>query len=170
MARTADSRTLRALLVAATLAALAALAGCGGGGGPAARPTRGADHDKLIEAVKCMRASGFPDFPDPIQDDGIWVLPEPAANLTPPPACLALFQAAKGTAPRREPRPAEEVAKRRQWAACIRTNGIPDLPDPDSNGDFQVPQQLSPITAQPRWEEARKACQSLEPSGMHFDK
>ena len=85
MARTADSSKLRVLVVAATLATLAALAGCGGGE-PAARPTSGVDHDKLVEAVKCMRASGFPDFPDPIQDEGFWVIPEPAANLTPPPA------------------------------------------------------------------------------------
>ncbi|WP_327003520.1 hypothetical protein OHA72_52050 [Dactylosporangium sp. NBC_01737] len=165
MARTTDSSKLRVLVVAATLAALA---GCGSGE-PAARPTGGADHDKLVEAVKCMRASGFPDFPDPIQDEGFWVIPEPAAGLTPPPACLELFQGAKGSAPRRE-RTAEEVAQLRKWGACIRTNGIPDLPDPDSNGDFQLPPQLSPITAQPRWEEARKACEALEPSGMHFDK
>jgi hypothetical protein len=156
------------LVVAATLAALA---GCGGGGGgPAARPTAGADHGKLIEAVKCMRANGFPDFPDPIEDNGIWVIPEPAANLTPPPTCMALFQGAKGNAPPRRERTAEEIAQRRRWAACIRTNGIPTLPDPDSKGDFQVPAELAPITAQPRWEEAREACKAFETSDMHFEK
>jgi hypothetical protein len=166
MASTADSRKLRALLVAATLATLA-VTGCGGDG-PAARPS-GVDHGKLVEAAACMRANGFPDFPDPVQDEGYWVIPEPAARLTPPPACLELFQGAK-VPPSRQERSAEEIAQRRRWAACIRTNGIADLPDPDGNGDFQLPPQLSPITAQPRWDEARRACQAIEPGGMYFDK
>lgn len=154
----------RCVLVLAAM--LIALAGCGGTGN---QPSDGADRNKLIEAARCMRANGFPDYPDPIEDDGIWVIPEPAADLTPPPACLELFRAAKGRPPARQ-LTAEELTQRRKWADCIRKNGIPNLPDPDSNGNFQLPPELTPITSQPGWDKAREACRSFEWPGVDFNK
>ncbi|GAA3214773.1 hypothetical protein ACFO1B_12420 [Dactylosporangium siamense] len=148
--------------------ALLVLTGCGGGQ-PTARPSSGADHAKLLEAVRCMRDNGFPDYPDPVEAEGTWVIPPPAGDLPAPPACEELFRGAKGPPPRRE-RTAEEVAQLRKWGACIQTHGIPELPDADSNGDFHPPPALVPITAHPKWQEARTACKELEPSGMNFDK
>src|SRR4051794_16431678 len=106
---------VRPMAVPAVVATLIALSGCGGGR-PNARPSSGVDHDKLIEAVQCMRDNGFPDYPDPVEAEGRWVIPPPAADLPPPPVCLELFRGAKGPAPRRE-RTAEEIAQLRKWGA-----------------------------------------------------
>jgi hypothetical protein len=151
------------------LLAVLLMAGCGGGGASAGRPSTGVDQTKLVEAANCMRAHGFPDFPDPIEDHGTWVIPAPASELTPPPVCLDLFRAVKGAPPPRE-LSAAQMAQRRHWADCIRKNGIPGVPDPDGNGDFQLPPELTPITNQPNWLKARAACRSLEWPGVSFDK
>lgn len=156
----------RCVLVLA--AVLVALAGCGGGGKAGSQPSSGVDHEKLVEASRCMRNNGFPDFPDPIEDDGRWVIPPPAADLTPPPACMDLFRGAKGRPPQRQ-LSAEELTQRRKWADCIRKNGIPNVPDPDSDGNFNLPPELQPITNQPNWAKAREACKSFEWQGANFD-
>ena len=152
------------LVLAATLVTLA---GCGGGK-PGGEPTGEVDHEKLVQASQCMRSHGFPDFPDPVQDEGRWVIPPPAADLTPPPECLELFRGAKGRPPQRQ-LTAEEIDARRRWAECVRTNGIPNVPDPDSDGNFNLPRELDPITAQPNWAAAREACRSLEWPNATFE-
>jgi hypothetical protein len=116
-----------------------------------------------------MRNNGFPDFPDPIEAEGTWVIPPPAADLPPPPACLELLRGAKGRPPARQ-LSAEELTQRRKWAECIRKNGIPTLPDPDSNGNFNLPPELTPITHQPNWDTTREACRSFEWPGADFSK
>jgi hypothetical protein len=152
------------LLLAAMLLALTA---CHGGTPtPKGQPSRGVDRDKLFEAAKCMRSHGFPDFPDPIQAEGTWVIPAPANDLPAPAACADLFRGAKGPGPQRELSPSQ-IADRRKWADCIRAHGISNLPDPDSNGQFNLPPELDPITAQPKWNEASEACRSLQPADMH---
>jgi hypothetical protein len=149
-------------------AALIALGACGGGGHAATEPSTGVDRARLFEAAKCMRNNGFPDYPDPIEDEGTWVIPQPAADLPPPPECLELFRAAKGREPQRQ-LSAQELTQRRKWADCIRKNGIPNIPDPDSNGNFQLPPEMRPINKQPNWTEAREACRSFEWPGANFD-
>ncbi|WP_345121756.1 hypothetical protein [Dactylosporangium darangshiense] len=156
-------------MVLLAVAALLALAGCGGSA-PSARPSSGADHDKIVEASRCMREHGFPDFPDPIQDDGYWVIPPPASELTPPPECLRLFQGAKGNPPPRRALPTEEVAQRRKWAECMRTHGVPGVPDPNSDGDFVPPTGAALNTVGPEWDQARQACKSQEWPGANLDK
>jgi hypothetical protein len=158
----------RLVLLGAAATLALARAGCGGGA-PAGAPSGGADHGKLVEASQCMRDHGFPDFPDPVEADGFWVIPPPASDLPPPPECLRLFQGAKGTDPRR-PLSSEQIAQRRRWAECIRTHGLADLPDPDSEGDFVLPDGAAPITSRPQWAQAREACRSLEWPGVNFDK
>lgn len=158
----------RLVFLGAAAALALALAGCGGGA-PAAAPSGGADHDKLVQASQCMRDHGFPDFPDPVEADGRWVIPPPASDLTPPDECLQLFRGAKGRDPR-PPLTGEQVAQRRRWAECVRTHGLPDMPDPDSDGDFTPPTGAAPLTSRPQWPEAREACKSLEWPGANFDK
>ncbi|MGI5241079.1 hypothetical protein [Dactylosporangium sp. CA-139066] len=158
----------RLVLLGAAATLALALAGCGGGA-PAAAPSGGADHGMLVEAAQCMRDHGFADFPDPVQAEGRWVIPPPASDLTPPPECLDKFRGAKGTDPRR-PLSADQIAQRRTWAECIRGHGIPDVPDPDGEGNFVLPTGAAPLTGRPQWNEAREACRSLEWPGVNFDK
>jgi hypothetical protein len=62
------------------------------------------------------------------------------------------------------------------YSACMRKNGVPDFPDPDSKGNFRIiggqdksgrKFGLDPNSAQFR--KARQACRRLEPSGGRPD-
>ena len=81
------------------LAAAASLAGCGGGpdapsGTESARTTQ---RTAFLEVARCMRAHGYPNFPDPVQDEqGRWKFPDSAPQTqTQPPACSQLARRAK---------------------------------------------------------------------------
>jgi hypothetical protein len=58
------------------------------------------------------------------------------------------------------------------YSACMRKNGVPNFPDPDSNGGIkltfgQTPdgQKTGLDTSSPQFVAAQKACRSLEPNG-----
>ena len=58
------------------------------------------------------------------------------------PACNTLARQAKQAA-REAARPsAQEMAKLRRYAKCMREHGAPNWPDPDSDGNFNVPPEL----------------------------
>lgn len=164
--------TLRKLAVAGT--AMFALAGCGGGGGTGSQPTAtsgGSSHSALVDAAKCMRDHGFPDYPDPVETNGSWAFPPSAANMAPKPApeCVDLFRQA-GALPGNTHKAvsADEMTKLRKWGECIRANGLPEWPDPDSDGIFH-PQPAAPAEDDPRWQKADTACRSLEPGPISVD-
>jgi hypothetical protein len=55
--------------------------------------------------------------------------------------------------------PREKAVK---YAACMRTNGVPDLPDPKASGDFPAfGVSVSPAV----WDKALGACEALKPPG-----
>jgi hypothetical protein len=59
--------------------------------------------------------------------------------------------------------PAQDTA--RQFAQCMRDNGVPDFPDPEPNGEFRGQgheQQNAPTFAA-----ATETCRSLAPGGEH---
>jgi hypothetical protein len=50
------------------------------------------------------------------------------------------------------------------WAACMRANGLPRWPDPNSQGEFHVKEaDAGNLTTYPR---AEKACRSLRGSSL----
>jgi hypothetical protein len=154
----------RMLPVAAT--AMLALTACTGGGGGSAAPgpTGGAVPKALVDAAKCMRDNGFPEWPDPVRlEDGHWGFPDSAPQVAAPPACAELFRAAKSA--QRPSRAAPDLAKLRQWAACVRAHGVVDWPDPGSDGLFDPPARLKPIEDSPELNAATGPCESLEPPG-----
>ena len=52
------------------------------------------------------------------------------------------------------------------YAACMRRNGVPDFPDPDSNGHFAGGREAKVrVVNSPKFRTAAKACQKLLPSG-----
>ncbi|MEU7876011.1 hypothetical protein [Dactylosporangium sp. NPDC049140] len=162
---------LRTLAVAG--AAMFAFAGCSGGthssaNRPAATPSARDAHQALIDATKCMRANGYPDWPDPVTNDsGDWVIPDSAPDVEKPAACADLFRAGKGGGqrPSRPPLSAEELAKARRWAECIRAHNVPTWPDPDSEGYFEAPDSLQPLDSNTVVSQAMAACTSSEPTG-----
>jgi hypothetical protein len=84
-----------------------------------------------------------------------------------PPACLlvvlavcAIALAACGSSPK----PSSAVSDDTQavkYADCMRANGVPNFPDPGSNGALPDP-------ALPAFRAAQKACAQLQPAGLHL--
>jgi hypothetical protein len=57
--------------------------------------------------------------------------------------------------------PAADQARR--YAQCIRDNGVPDFPDPDSQGNFRGASHEQ--QADPKFQAALQTCQSKLPGG-----
>ncbi|MFC5002562.1 hypothetical protein ACFPIJ_32610 [Dactylosporangium cerinum] len=155
---------LRMLAVAGTtLTALIALAGCGGDDPPTDPTGNGAT--SMLEAAKCMREHGYPDYPDPVRfDDGRWGFPDSAPDVDPPEACRRLFIRGKNEqAPKPDANPAY-LAQARKFAECMRTHGAPGWPDPDSDGYYDPPAALLEKN-NADVHQAHAACDSQQPPG-----
>jgi hypothetical protein len=131
-----------ALLVGAASACGSAQAGDGvaTAGGAAAAPQASAeaasDTDRMREFAQCMRDNGVPEFPDPDPDGGGMLRGVLADGDIDRDKLREAMQACRSLLPnggqRRELDP-EEQEKLREWAQCMRDNGV-DVPDPDPNG------------------------------------
>jgi hypothetical protein len=59
--------------------------------------------------------------------------------------------------------PATDQARR--YAQCIRANGVPEFPDPDSQGNFRGASHE--LQGDPKFQAAVQACRALAPGGAH---
>jgi len=135
--------------MALAAAALALATGCGGeadaggvasvsGGSadPSASASPGAvDPEQGREFAQCMRDNGIPDFPDP-GPDGQVTDPNFDRGKLLSDAGKKAFAACRDLAPNggeQRQLDAAEQEQLREWAACMRDNGV-DMPDPDPNG------------------------------------
>jgi len=133
---------------------VAALAGCGragsGGGvataGGTAHPSGSApaahlsEQEKALAFAKCMRENGVPQFPDPRFDGngGVSInLPPGTDRAKVAAAERKCQQYAAGGGPHATPDP-QRLEQARQYAKCMRDNGVPDFPDPGSDGGIAV--------------------------------
>ncbi|MFC7388012.1 hypothetical protein [Sphaerisporangium rhizosphaerae] len=134
----------------ALLAVAAALAGCGSGQGtPAATSAPTATPGRLAvyrELTQCIRTHGMPGFPDVVPDPRTGKITLPPGTREP---TAAVMRACRSIADRlppegrsRPPVTAADVAKLRRFAACMRSNGLRDWPDPDADGDFPLSRRL----------------------------
>jgi hypothetical protein len=161
-----------AALVVTALAGLAlASAGCAdgtdpptvasaaspGGSGPA---SASADPvARYVEArrawVKCLRKQGFQDVPDPDAKGNVDLQAHGGRAKTDP-RWLAAQEECKQFSmevpaelePKLPPLTAEQLAWRREYAKCMRANGMPRWPDPGPDGEW--PENMIPgeLTAQ----------------------
>jgi hypothetical protein len=158
--------TLRMLAVVAT--ATIALAGCSDNGTDgAADPAPTSNEAAALELAKCMRANGFPNFPDPVRDDrGRWTFPpEAAGDWQPAEACRHLVHDWKIAFADEKALTPEDLAKLREYAACMRRHGLEDFPDPDGEGNLELPDRLRTLAdnEDPAFGAAARACESLLP-------
>jgi hypothetical protein len=156
--------------VVAVLLPLAGLAGCSApGGGAAATATTGRQDVVAVvhELVRCARANGMPDLPDPqIDSNGQPHFPE---NTPEPPqsvlrACQSILDRLPGDGRGGEANPAAVPALVR-FAKCIREHGFPRFPDPQADGSFRVselPQGVKP--GNPPFDAALRACRQVNPT------
>ncbi|MBE1490785.1 hypothetical protein [Plantactinospora soyae] len=143
--------------------AMVALTGCTGasGGQPTASPT--AEGPTALDVANCMRANGYPDFPDPVRDDeDNWTFPDSLRNYEVPEPCARLVRNQKA-GDQENGRTAEEMQQRRRYSACVREKGVPEFPDPDEDGNFPLSDQLRAAENGPAMRGAREACRQYEP-------
>jgi hypothetical protein len=151
-------------ILAAAVAGLTLLAtGCGGGS--TAAPTALTDYQKELAYSQCMRAHGEPGFPDPQANGSILIGPQDhlaqgspqfaAANK----ACQHLLPPIRPMTAAQQRRLTQKLLK---WVACMRTHGVPNMPDPTVNAEgvsINVPGgPNSPLARS-----AMRACQKLQP-------
>jgi hypothetical protein len=174
----ATSALLGALLLAAGLT----LAGCGTTGAHAAASPSPSVGDAQILAIgrqysQCVRDHGVAGFPDPVVNNGQMSWPTAAGGLNPKQmvqdnpqaeqACRTILDRLPASAQRGQAVTAADLQKLRQFAQCIRQNGIPEWPDPKSDGSFPV--SGTPLAAEgksPRMIAAIQACQQYWDKGI----
>jgi hypothetical protein len=177
---------------AAWLLALAAVVtGCDGGpstahvasgatttatASPSARSTTHATG--LLAYASCMRSHGVPNFPDPGGDGGI-----PKQAVITAMQQVSNSQASSAQSACRNALPAGGSLSGQAYhavtahdqqdylkvAACMRSHGVPDFPDPNfSGGNVSFPIPSSTDTHSRQFDEARQTCQKLIPAGLPY--
>jgi hypothetical protein len=135
-------------------------------------PSPASGFDQALAFSKCMRAHGLPKYPDPTKDGGkvemhvgkdTGVDPNSPQYKAAETACRSL-EPQIGTAPGGAKLDPTKVAA---WAACIRTHGLPNFPDPQNSGGaltvVLTGTGISPDSSQ--FQKALAACQSKSPGG-----
>ena len=149
-----------ALAVCVTLLAVA----CGGGGNPPASAALTA-YQKELAFSQCMRAHGEPGFPDPQANGSILIGPQDhlaqgssqfvAANK----ACQHLLPPVRPMSAAQQRRLTQKLLK---WVACMRSHGVPNMPDPTVNaGGVSISVPGGPNS--PFVRSAMRACHKLQP-------
>lgn len=154
--------------VLAALAGICLLAAACGGGSPAAAgsTTPQTPYQKSLAYAVCMRSHGEPSWPDPQADGSFNVnidIGSPqyqSANK----ACAHLEGGGQAGGAQQQTFVNEALG----YAACMRSHGITNYPDPSVRGD-RVTWGFSPTsgisTGSPQFQSASLACRPLAPQG-----
>jgi hypothetical protein len=148
---------------------LAGLAGCSASGGSAGATTTTSGQQAAAavwrELVRCARANGMPNLPDPqIDSNGRASFP----NGTPKPttsvrrACQSIYDRLPASARGDEERPPADMQALLRYARCMREHGVADFPDPDAQGFFRAPAGATDPNS-PVFKRAMQACRQLDP-------
>jgi len=143
--------TVRLIAVPVLLAAV--LSGCtakqegpkvaAAGGQPSASAAPATAQDAAAQGrafAKCMREQGI-DMPDPGPDGMAPPLTIDKANQAKLTAASSVCREFLPNGGEPTKMSAADIAKRRDFAKCVRENGLPEFPDPDpETGDFSVGQ------------------------------
>jgi hypothetical protein len=170
----AKSPTVAHLGSSVTSSTASSSSSAGPGGGESA--SSASPDSQAVAYSACMRAHGVPNFPDPqISTNGNEV--KVAVRVTPAITGNPRFKSAQQACGKLLPGggpgegPSRQISSQEQSqylkaAACIRTHGIPNFPDPTfSGGGVHVSQKgIDLHSAQVR--AAEEACQSLIPGGL----
>jgi hypothetical protein len=131
----------------------------------------GADSEPVKEAglnyAQCMRDNGLPDFPDPkIDENGELELSLPDGADPDSESFVAAQEKCKKHLPNGgEPEKAspEALEKLQAYAKCMRDNGLPKFPDPDSDGGPGHIEDIDPNS--PEFKAADEKCAHHMPGG-----
>ena len=124
----------------------------------------------------CMRSHGVPNFPDPTSvsngnsvelQQGSGIDPNSQQYQSAMHACQSLLPAGKVNGGSVSPTVRTEYLR---YAACMRSHGIPNYPDPTFNGNSVNLGNLSALGIDPnspQYQSASNACASLNPINHH---
>jgi hypothetical protein len=112
--------------------------------------------------ASCMRSHGDPGFPDPNGDGNFGAItpgspadPNSAPYKAAQPSCQSLMpQLGQQQQP-------QDQSKSVQFAACMRSHGVKNFPDPNSQGGFLMDGDVD--YKSPTFQAAMQACKSLLP-------
>ena len=123
-----------------------------------------ADLDKLVKYAQCMRANGFPEYPDPSPDGRMQMKLDRKAGTR----LEAAERACKDKRPPGMAAMDEAVTPQRMqvllgFAACVRGQGVKGFPDPSPTGVFELggPDLMST----PQARQAVERCRESNPPG-----
>jgi hypothetical protein len=149
---------------------LAGLAGCSASGGSAGATTTSGQQNAaavLRELVRCARANGMPNMPD-LRLDSNGRVSLPPGTPDPPRsverACRSIWERLPASARGDKERPPADMQALLRYARCMREHGMPDFPDPDSNGNFVASPSMQREGKSPRLLRAMQACRQLNPN------
>jgi hypothetical protein len=151
------------------------IAGCGGGASPSTSARHNAVRTDLAAAAltfaACMRSHGLSSYADPqVSESGrkghIRISP---GGLDPnSPAFKSASRACRHLLPNGgSPSTAASAGEQAQdlaFAACMRSHGVPNFPDPDHDGAFTLPAGVDQQA--PQFQRASRACVNVEPSSL----
>jgi hypothetical protein len=150
-------------------------AGSSGGSGSSASPD-----SQAVAYSACVRAHGVPNFPDPkVSTNGnevkvaIGINPSISSNPHFKSAQQACSKLLPGGGPGSEGNHQISPQEQSQYlkaAACIRSHGIPNFPDPTFSGGGVHLAHQGLNESSPVFKAAVHACESLIPGGVHGDR
>ena len=160
---------ISALLLAAALAPALAACSSGHAATPSSLSVRAQAVPVWQEFAGCLRSHGAPHVPDPqVGDNGQATWPgvseaeqqqeqqivggacDPILRRLPPQA----------QAHSNNPIANQDLATLRRWAQCMRLNGLPDFPDPSSDGVFSLPDRYR-LGGKAMLQPAQAACRGI---------
>ena len=121
-------------------------------------------YTQALAYAQCMRAHGIPSYPDPNSKGQFYIAngaSDPTANVSTTilnaaaQACQKLLPATMVKPPNGQGSTSGQAAELR-WAACMRSHGEPNFPDPASDGSFTLPAGMNTESSQ--FQAALKAC------------
>ena len=146
------------------------IASAGGAASPAAAAAAGGgDQDTAMKYSRCMRENGVPSWPDPVVDgEG-----RPTFDV---PDDIPDSVIGAGAEKCREYRPfgprggagpdPARITQLREFAKCMRANGLPEWPDPEADGSQRVDFGKVGVSGEndPKLKAAEEKCRALRPS------
>ena len=157
-------------LLAASLLAVLATAGCGGNGDqPTASSSTTDRNAQAVRYSQCMRENGVPSFPDPV-DGRLQLQARKGTDLDPE---SATFKKAQETCKQYEPpglgqpgQNGEQQAQMLKYVACMRQNGVPNMPDPQPDGRMLVNTGNGVDPESQAFQDAQEKCRDQLPGGV----
>jgi hypothetical protein len=167
-------------------------AGCGGGSprvasvpsalaSTAASTSPAGTHANALAFARCVRNHGIADFPDPDSRGNLDLKslhPGPGSDLDPG---NSRFEAAQRACKALQPttfspgqhrlsaaQRQRDLAEALRFSRCMRAHGLPNFPDPDSNGRLTLHsiRSAGSGSASPQLQTALKACERYRPDNI----